>query len=432
MIINDSTYKDFLNRFPAATLAIAERRRLALEQLKKTGLPTRKTELWKYTNLKSISEAAWTLPVPGELHHDQMKSISQNLAKEMTNLVFVDGVLNRTLSDTESLNTGLSIATDDEWLQGFAGIDQTIAAFFDATASSAVKLAVQKDTVIEKPVHVLFVSTSSGSVSALHSNQFQIVVGSRSSLKLIVNHMSINESATECRLMQVQTKVEASSKLEIFSLQNLNLNSTFIQQSIIDLEKDSLLSLAEISFGSKISRLNTEVRFLSENAEAQINSCNIIGGTQHADQFASIEHRKGHNKSEQHAKSILSGSAQAVFRGRVYIAKDAQKASSEQLNNNLLLSQTAKAQSIPQLEIYADDVKAGHGATVGQLSSDELFYFLSRGISSAQAKQMLAEGFAKEIVYKTEDIHIQNFVQSQLQSKLQALVSEFSQTSGRI
>ena len=130
----------------------------------------------------------------------------------------------------------------------------------------------------------------------------------------------------------------------------------------------------------------------------------------------------GNNQSVQHYKSILSGSSHSAFRGRVLIEPNAQKANSEQLNNNLLLTRTAQADSVPQLEIFADDVKAGHGATFGQLDKDEIFYFLSRGINQYQAVKMLSYGFAKELIYKIENESIQNYLISALNQKLDRMV----------
>lgn len=421
MMLNEVEYKNFISQNPAATLAIAERRRMAFKQLQELGLPTRKNELWKYTSLKGISEQDWSLSNSG-LSHEQLLKISQRKSAEMLNLVFVDGILDKTLSD----DSEIEIQCSDETLQEFSGIDKALAPLFNATSTAAIKMIIQKNQVVSKPVHLMIVFTGTETKQNLSSLQVLIELATQAQLKIVVNQLSVSSTRNECRLMQLYTRVSNGAKLEIFSLQNLNLVSNFIQQANFELHKDSVLALTEMTFGSKLSRLNTEVYFQSENAEATVNACNMISGQQHADQFVSVEHRHGLNRSVQHAKSILSGSSQSVFRGRVFIEKNAQKAYSEQLNNNLLLSTKAKAQSIPQLEIYADDVKAGHGATVGQLSADELFYFQSRGISKTAAQQMLAEGYVKELVFKCEDIGMRNLIQREVKEKLSELITDLN------
>lgn len=384
------------------------------------GLPTKKIELWKYTSLKPLQDKDWILPTDdteGQLNHEQMSWISKRLNAEMTNFVFVDGHLNKTLSD---LNSMLVQTTDTNL--NFLGSDPSLKDLFQATATKKIKLTVPAKTNVKKPVSLLFICTGSADQSRLVNHQITVVVQSQANLKLVSQSVSLSAASETLNIFNINVHIEAGAHCEWLQIQNLNFKSFNLSQNSIHLERDANFNFADLSLGAQLSRSNTETSFNSENAHAGLYSCAALNQTQHSDLYSSINHLKGHNQSHQVAKSILNDSSQSVFRGRVFIAKDSQKANSEQLNNNLLLSRTAKANSIPQLEIYADDVKAGHGSTVGQMNPDEIFYFLSRGISEANAVRMIAEGFAKEIVFKLKSPALQLLAKAELQTKLDRIV----------
>lgn len=380
-------------------------------------LPTRKNELWKYTSLKPLQEVNWTI-APTEdvgLSHDELKKISGWLSTDVINYVFVNGVLNKTLSDvaetwfTEDTSTALK----------FSGSDAMLKELYQTTPGKKLKLAIPTKAVVEKPVQILFVQH--GSQQTLQHIQIELNLANLSQLKLATRAVSLAES-TSFQLLHVDVQLQAGSQLEWLHTQDLNSKCFSISQNTIRLERDSVFNFVDLTLGAATSRTNTETYFESENASAGLYSCMALNLDQHADLYSSINHLKGHNNSNQLAKSVLNDSAQSVFRGRVYIAIDAQKANSEQLNNNLLLSRTAKANSIPQLEIHADDVKAGHGSTMGQMNQDEIFYFLSRGIAESAAVKMIAEGFAKEVVFKLSNLSLQQLAMTQLQSKLDRMI----------
>lgn len=379
-------------------------------------LPTRKNELWKYTSLKPLQEVSWaTLSTDDGLSHEELKKISSWLSSDCYNFVFVNGVFNKTLSDameswiSEDTSAGLN----------YSGSDAMLRDLYQATTGKKLKLTLPAKTVVEKPVQILFVSQ--GLAQTFQQTQLEISLASQSQLKLATRAISLGESKN-FNLLHTHVQLQAASQFEWLHLQDLNARSFSITQNTINLDRDAVLNFVDLTLGGAISRTNTESFFKSENAHAGLFSCMALNKEQHADLYSSINHLKGHNNSNQLAKSVLNDSAQSVFRGRVYIAVDAQKANSEQLNNNLLLSRSAKANSIPQLEIHADDVKAGHGSTMGQMNQDEIFYFLSRGIAESAAVKMIAEGFAKEVVFKLADSRLQNIAMTRLQDKLDRMI----------
>jgi Fe-S cluster assembly protein SufD len=385
-----------------------------------TGWPTKKNELWKYTSLKSLEDKDWSIvtdSTEGLLNHDQLNHVKDLLRSDMTNFVFIDGNLNQTLSDTNSMMVQTSVTK-----LNFKGSDLALKDLFQKTIAKEIQLTVTRESNVEKPVHMLFVSTASGRQSRLVNHQLRIDLKSQVQLKIVTQSVSLTPDGQTLNMFNVNVHLEAGAHCEWLQIQNLNFNSFNLSQNSIHLDRDANFNFADLTLGAQLSRTNTETFFESENANAGVYSCAALNQTQHSDLYSSINHLKGHNQSYQVAKSILNDSSQSVFRGRVFIAKDSQKANSEQLNNNLLLSRTAKANSIPQLEIYADDVKAGHGSTVGQMNPDEIFYFLSRGISEAKAVRMIAEGFAKEVVFKLKSVELQDLAKSVLQSKLDRMV----------
>ncbi len=379
-------------------------------------LPTRKNELWKYTSLKPLQEVNWTIGSSDQdLSHDELKKISGWLSQDCSNFVFVNGVLNKTLSD--SIESWLSIDSSAEL--NYSGSDVMLRDLYQTTAAKKIKLTLPEKTIVEKPVQILFVSH--GSEQTLQHIQLDVTLATQSQVQLATRSVSLGE-AKSFQLLHTNVQLQPASQFEWLHMQDLNSQSFSITQNTINLDRDVVFNFVDLTLGAAISRTNTETHFRSENANAGLYSCMALNTEQHADLYSSINHLTGHNNSNQLAKSVLNDSAQSVFRGRVYIAIDAQKANSEQLNNNLLLSRTAKANSIPQLEIHADDVKAGHGSTMGQMNQDEIFYFLSRGIAESSAVKMIAEGFAKEVVFKLANFELQKIAMTQLQNKLDRMI----------
>ena len=194
-----------------------------------------------------------------------------------------------------------------------------------------------------------------------------------------------------------------------------------IGRSRIYLEESSHLEAFSYATGASVCRHNLEVHCVGEQAFAQVNGLTLGSGSQHHDNRTLIDHAVGHCTTTQHYKSILDGQSRAVFNGQVLIREDAQKASSEQLNNNLVLSAQAEADTKPELMIYADDVKASHGSTVGQLNSDELFYFLSRAIPREKALEMLSLGFVQDLIDRLSNEQVRSWLSAQLLAAYQKM-----------
>lgn len=423
--MNIENYNQFKQKFPLESLKAATLRQEAFERFQKMGLPTKKDEAWKYTSVKSFSELSWNLPTEEELlSHDDLKWLSTKLSTDLYNFVFVNGFINQTLSDElESWisfdEIGAEVQADQKAVTEGGWNDLLVAG-----SAKQIHLKIANGKALDKPVQILFVQKSTQNL--LSQSVVRIELGENSQAKLIQNFVSLPSSVVSAHqnALNISTQVHlgVNSNLNYIQLQNENHKDFHFSRTQFYLQSGAQLFSLDLALGGQLSRHYLETVFLGENANAGVYGLTALSKKQHADHYTFIHHQKGANQSVQHYKSILSDESHSVFRGRVRIDPLAQKANSEQLNNNLLLTKTAHADSVPQLEIYADDVKAGHGSTMGQLNKDEIFYFLSRGINQTQAVRMLAFGYALELVYKIENVELQNWILKTLNEKLESMI----------
>jgi Fe-S cluster assembly protein SufD len=416
----ETNYLNFKSTSALDSLKATEKRQHAFESFIQQGLPTKRDEAWKYTSLGDFKAIEWKLNQPEEefLSHEQMREISKNLPSEFINFVFVNGFLNATLSDdSDSL---LEITSLEETDFNQQNVEERILNLAQAFLNKKIKLNVAKGKTVDKPVHVVFVQSSKNPVYS--SEKLDIFLDENSEAQVLVSSFSLEGTTISALNLNVNIKMEKSARLTFVQLQSESIGSFHISQCETEVDSRAQLTSLVLSLGSHLIRNYYSLKFKGEHASAAVYGLGVIDGEQHLDNYTFIQHSIGNNESIQHYKSVLSGAAHSVFRGRVLIAPDAQKANSSQLNNNLLLTRTAQADSVPQLEIFADDVKAGHGSTVGQLNKDEIFYFLSRGINQFQAVKMLSYGFAKELVYKIRNEELQNYLIAALNTKLEHMV----------
>lgn len=417
---NDN-YLNFKNSNALESLKANEQRQLSYGRFEAEGLPTKKDEAWKFTSLKPFSEIQWQVAGEGKsLTHEDMLEISKHLPSEFINFVFVDGHFNQTLSDDDGGIFKVVDAEPGDFDENKSSVEARLLNLAQSFLSKKICLHVEKSGVIEKPVQIIFVQAQTTPVYL--SERIQLKLSEQAELKLVVT--SVNLTAAKVSAINVSLSVDcgARSRLTLIQLQNENAESFQFSQCQVKAASDSSVTTLVLSLGGQLIRNYYELQFNGKNAAAEVLGLGIGDQTQHIDNYTFIQHLIGENNSVQQYKSILSGSSRSVFRGRILIAQDAQKANSSQLNNNLLLTRGAQADSIPQLEIFADDVKAGHGSTVGQLNKEEIFYFLSRGINQYEAVRMLSYGFATELIYKIQNQALQKFLLTSLNDKLGRMV----------
>ncbi len=412
-------FLSFKQKHPLDSILTTQMRDRAFENFIANGFPSKKDEAWKYTSLTHLKEAHFDFASDENmLSHEDMKWVSGQLDSSYLNVVFTNGFFNSTLSDdVDDFLKVEEINIDD--FQTTAITEQKVISWSQAFSNQKFTFEVSKLNQTEQLIQFTFFQSYG---KALFVNPtIEVNLKENSSAKIIFNYVSRGQSGHLIN-SHVRVKLAHHANLQFLQMQNESLADTHISRVIFDLSDQSQLTSLDLTLGGLLARHYLQVNFNGEHAQAGVYGVIALGGKQHADQYTFINHVKGLNSSIQKYKSILTDQSNSIFRGRVRIEQDAQKANSEQLNNSLMLSREANVSSIPQLEIYADDVKAGHGSTVGQLNKEEMFYFLSRGIDQVTATKMLAYGFVMEMASVFENLQLKEKVSVMLNEKLNGML----------
>ena len=404
-----STYEKFSQAHPAKG-ALASFRQAGYDYALKKGLPTRKDEEWHYTSVKVLADNSF---LPSALNavapsHDTMVAIQKAINPEFTNLVFFNGVFNKTLSS--DLPAGLTMRELGEYPEQF---DDTFDALNGAYAETPYMVHLAKETSVEKPVNFVFFTSNESGSAVMVNPRIRLEVGARASLKVLESHHGMNGASYFANSV-FDLQVGDSAKVIYVRVQADSLNAVNIGRTRINLGKHAHLESLAFSTGAQLSRHTYDLVLKEKGSTSEVLGIYAVQGTQHVDSTTMIDHAVGECVTHQLYKGILDGSGRSAFCGKILIQKDAQKADSSQLNNNLLLSNKAEADSKPSIEVHADDVKAGHGSTVGQLNKEELFYLLSRAIPKDKAIAMLSYGYLSEVLYKVSDEGIQKWLTKHL------------------
>ncbi len=366
----------------------------ALDRANGLAVPTTRDEDWRFTDLTPLYKSSF-LPVRGaaaiEVSHVDRFFLPEAVAR----LVFCDGRYAPHLSSTSSLPAGISIG------QAAGGLG-TIAAFegdaFVALNTSfmqdAAVICAHRDVQCAAPVHVLFVSTQPDAAS--YPRLF-LSAASGSSIIVVEEHVSLTEAAV---LVDAVTEIDVRPNASMchVKLQRQSNTQFHIGQVSARLEQGARFASHSVTLGARLSRNNLHIMQAGDGVECSMDGLALLDGRQHADTHSTMDHAKPHGRSNQIHKCIVDGAARAVFNGKILVRQGAQLTNASQQNRNLLLSERARVDTKPQLEIYADDVKCSHGATVGQLEADELFYLRTRGLSESAARSLLTYAFAAEVI----------------------------------
>ena len=372
--------------------------------------PTRQLEAWKYTSTQAIQDFNFQnfekTVILTEKEHDLL---NQYKVDGFEHLVIVNG----------QIQHSLSTLSQPKWISAFEAhdYDEILKKSEDSKNIFEVqnyyyaqmnKIQIPKNGTLNKPLQIIHLTTESAQGHSTH--QFlKIEMGEFS--KLVVMQTYIG--ATNTQYLQNNETIfhlQPSANLELVRVELDSSQAYHIGRTQVYLQKQAQLESLSVTLKAKMSRHELQVHLCGEYANAKAYGLYLTAQSQHADHQTWINHLVGNCDTDQLYKGILADQSRAVFDGLVYIHPQAQKANSAQLNNNLLLSSKAEIDTKPQLEIFADDVKASHGSTVGQMNEEEVFYFMSRAISKADALNMLSLGYASEVVYKISNTQIQNWL----------------------
>jgi Fe-S cluster assembly protein SufD len=378
-------------------------RRGALEWFSGRGFPTAHDEDWKYTNAAAIERRPMpVVTVPRRASAQQVQSLT--FAELPCHLVvFCDGRFDPTFSSIAVLPAGVRIrslaeviAQDGERLAALlaAEPENAFAALNLAFMTDGVVIELARGAVVERPIHLLYIA-GQAETSVHYRN---IIVAGENAQATVVEHYA-GEHGSSYLTNTVTTIVgAANSSVEHYKLQQESVKAFHVAGIHATQASDSRFTSHSIALGGAIARNDITSRLAAEGAECTLSGFYMVGGRQLVDHHTRIDHAKPRGTSREFYRGVLDGAARGIFNGKVVVHPDAQHTDAEQSNHNLLLSKAAEVDTKPQLEIYADDVKCSHGATVGQLDDNMLFYLRSRGIEPEVAKALLIYAFAHDII----------------------------------
>jgi Fe-S cluster assembly protein SufD len=376
--------------------ATAALRRRALDRFRELGFPTVRHEDWQFTALEPLLKPAYEPPSP----RPPAVADATVAGPAVVNGRFLPGPASAAPAGSAARCTSLSFA--------LAAGDPAAARFgrladFSGDAFRALNTAVFDDgalvhvparSVVEQPIHLTFLTAAERGPVAVHPRNL-IVIEDGAQATVIEDHRSAGpETALVNSLSEIV--IGANARVEYYVLLRDNKASFHVSNICIRQDRDSGFSLHTALLGGGLVRSNVHPVLAGPGADCLLNGVFLPTGTQHHDNFMKVEHAAPHCSSRQFYKGILDGAGRGVFSGRIIVHKDAQKTDAKQTNNNLLLSADAQIDTMPQLEIYADDVKCTHGATIGRVDDDAVFYLRSRGIPQAEARGLLIYAFAAE------------------------------------
>jgi Fe-S cluster assembly protein SufD len=403
------------------------------------GIPTTRVEDWRFTNLASLAQTPFRLARDGRASVSAKSLENFRIQGAAAQLVFVNGRHAPELSSPGKLPNGVevsSLAAEiesqpsalEEWLGRYLNTQRDpFSALNTAFLEEGAFIHVEKGVVLEAPIHLLFVSTGEAGPTMTHPRNL-IVAEEQSQLSVVEDYISLPAATgadgrlfcnTATELIAGDNTVVSHYMLERENTEAFNISTLRIEQG-----RDANVASHSVLLGGGIVRNNVHPVLNGEGGDCLINGLFAGAGRQHLDNYMLVEHAKPHCGSRQFYNGILSGRAHGVFHGRIIVHKDAQKTDAKQTNRNLLLSDEAQIDTKPQLEIYADDVKCTHGATIGQIEENALFYLRSRGIEEASARQLLLLAFAGECLDRMADgparTHIETLIHGHLTHLIRA------------
>ncbi len=390
----------------AGTAWLRDLREWGLARFAELGFPGPRDEQWKYTRTAAVAARSFRLseavPTPPRDALDPFLIPGLDPYR----LVFVNGRYSAELSDTGGLPAGVEMSSLAEVLasspdRARSWVSSTpVRSGFDALNQAFLAdgawLEVPPGVALERPVQLIYLSVGSDPPTLANVRNV-LVLGVNAQAKVIESYGAAGAAAGLTNAVTTVGLADGAS-LEHYKLQEESEKAFHVARLDVRQARDSRFTSHSVSLGGELTRNDIGAALEAEGAECTLNGLYMVDGRQHVDFHTSVEHTQPRGTSREFYKGILGGRARGVFNGRIHVHPGAQKTDSQQSNQNLLLSRDAEVDTKPELEIYADDVKCSHGATVGQLDPDMLFYLRSRGIDPDSARGLLTYGFAQDVI----------------------------------
>lgn len=415
----------------------SDRRKAALGNFRQNGFPTLRQENWKYTDVRPIARLEFNLAKKEKngLSNDQIDRIRWGL--DCQELIFINGHFSSSNSCInnlpggvilESLVTAADSSTDivRKHLGNYADYSTgSFTALNTAFLHDGALVYIPENTVLDKPICIFYLSAASKQPFITHPRNL-IILGGNAQATVIESYIGTASSDYFTNSV-TEVIIHAGAKLEHYKIQQESEQSFHIGSFIAHQEKNSRLESHSISLGGRLVRNDLISNLTQPGAEVTLNGLYMANNRQHVDNHTLINHLEPHTRSEEYYRGVLDDHARGVFNGKVIVHKDAQKTDAHQSNANLLLSDNAEADTKPELEIYADDVKCSHGATVGQLDKQMMFYLRSRAIEEEKARSLLTYAFAEDVINRIKFAPIRKQLEDLVIGRLPdaALIREF-------
>ncbi len=418
-----SAFRDLQASPAASRVAWFDRlREGALDRFEQVGLPSADEEEWKYTNLAALARIDLDPLVVSTAADISPETLNAFSYPESANsrVVLVNGIFQRALSSLQGANQivamELSEAVADnrysdlirEYLARGADYMQSgLTALNTAFLASGTFVLIPRNVKLDVPLHLLCLSDPEG--PDMTTMPRVLVVSEENSSATFIETYSATREGQYFTNAVVEIVLQDGAQLEHYRVQRESNDAFHVATTAVDLGRGSSYNTTSITLGARLSRHDINVIMYHEGAECWVDGLYLVSTGQHADTHSVIDHKQPHCSSRQLYKGILDGNSRAVFNGKIFVRHGAQKTDAMQTNKNLLLSPEARVDTKPQLEIFADDVKCAHGAAVGQIDEDELFYLETRGIHPDLARNLLTYGFAEEVIgkIKVDSIRLQ-------------------------
>ena len=400
---------------------IEQTRQEALSLFEKVGLPSKRDEDWKYTDTSRLADLLEIGEVSADINSQNLGMVDLDAYR----MVFMNGVFDEAQSNLPNEVSIVSVAALEASVSNEAS--ETLAKLFKvsgdeplfnglmalnaAVASDGAAICLADNSVLDKPLYLLHISNQNNVI------RHGLMLGENAQAQVIEHFISMGE---EKALSNCVTAVilKNGASLEHSRLQQEGEKQSHVARVEVKQFRDSSYTFHGVELGALLSRTDLVVSLSESGASCELNGLFVLGGRQHVDHHTRVDHEAPHCTSRENYRTVLDGRSHGVFNGKVVVHEGAVKTDSSQSNGNLLLSKHAEIDTKPELEIYNDDVKCAHGATVGQLDDKQLFYLRSRGISQEAAQELLTFAFADEILTAMSHQTVRSYVEKVAFAKL--------------
>jgi len=397
-------------------------------RLSQIGQPDTNDEEWRFTNLKPLYRTE--IAQASTIDATELVDSAEIPESAGSRIVFVNGLVDDSFSDMSNVADSVRVvrfssAAPAEASQILAHLNTHMSLDQDAflalngsLLSDGIWIDLPKNVVVEAPIHIMFINSSDNPV--VNAPRVLVTAGSQARATVIEESVGI-EGSIYLNVPVLEFDLQRGAHVTHVKVQRDSKQAFHIGRVGATIARDGHYESYSIQLGSKISRNDVVATQVEEQMFATLDGLVLIGGDQLSDTHTLMDHAKPHGESHQLHKVLVDGRATSVFNGKIFVRQDAQKVNSFQENRNLLLSVDGTVHTKPQLEIFADDVKCSHGATIGQLIPDELFYLKSRGLDDQASRELLTQAFALEV--------IENIPVASLRKRLAMVVSDFAHHS---